>query len=461
MGTMLGSTTAAIMGALPTDWAQMTPEQKRQKRLDNFLNPPGMTFVSEKAKNDYKIRAQRLIDVYNVKEPDRVPVSLPVGNLPYNNFGITLHTAMYDYEKAVQACQKFNQEYSEELEHYASPWITPGKILDLLDYKLYSWPGHRLGVNVPSVQFMEAEYMKDDEYDALMLDPSDYWLRTYLPRVCGALEPFRMLRPTTDMVEIINLVQLMPLASPEMQTMLQKLMDIGKEYQKFMQVMSQSGPSAPSCGYPGGFGAFCKAPFDTLGDTLRGTQPILKDMYRRPEKLLEALDVVADFTIHSVLTAPNIGNIFMVSYPLHKGADGWMSQKQFDTFYWPSLKKVMDALIKEGLIQHMFAEGGYNTRLESVNEFPKGSVCWYFDKTDMFKAKKILGDKCALQGNVPSSLIVTGTPEDMKEYCRKLIEGCGQGGGYLLSAGAIPENPKMENLRAMMAAIREYGVYRK
>jgi hypothetical protein len=399
--------------------------------------------------------------VYNVKEPDRVPVSLPVGNLPYNNFGITLHTAMYDYEKAVQACQKFNQEYSEELEHYASPWITPGKILDLLDYKLYSWPGHRLGVNVPSVQFMEAEYMKDDEYDALMLDPSDYWLRTYLPRVCGALEPFRMLRPTTDMVEIINLVQLMPLASPEMQTMLQKLMDIGKEYQKFMQVMSQSGPSAPSCGYPGGFGAFCKAPFDTLGDTLRGTQPILKDMYRRPEKLLEALDVVADFTIHSVLTAPNIGNIFMVSYPLHKGADGWMSQKQFDTFYWPSLKKVMDALIKEGLIQHMFAEGGYNTRLESVNEFPKGSVCWYFDKTDMFKAKKILGDKCALQGNVPSSLIVTGTPEDMKEYCRKLIEGCGQGGGYLLSAGAIPENPKMENLRAMMAAIREYGVYRK
>jgi uroporphyrinogen-III decarboxylase len=138
-----------------------------------------------------------------------------------------------------------------------------------------------------------------------------------------------------------------------------------------------------------------------------------------------------------------------------------MSQKQFDTFYWPSLKKVMDAFIKEGLIQNMFAEGGFNTRLETINEFPKGSVCWYFDQTDMAKAKQVLGDKCAIQGNVPSSLIVTGDPADVKERCRKLIEECGKGGGYILSAGAVADNPKLDNLRAMMAAIREYGVYRK
>jgi hypothetical protein len=460
MGTILGSSVAGQMGAKPADWANLTPEQKRQRRLDNFVNAP-MPFVSEKAKQDYKIRAQRIVDVFNVKEPDRVPVNLPIGNLPYIQYGISLRTAMYDYELAVKACKKFNENFSEELEYHAGPWVTPGRILELLDYKLYSWPGHRLGYDVPSVQFMEAEYMKDDEYDTLMNDPSDYFLRTYLPRVCGTLEPLRMLSPATDMVEIVNLVQFMPLASPEMQAMLQKLMDIGKEYQRFGKAMAEAGPPAAAYGYPGAFGAFCKAPFDTLGDTLRGTQPILKDMYRRPDKLLEALDIVADFTINSVLKSPNIGSIFMVTYPLHKGADGWMSQKQFDTFYWPSLKKVMNALINEGLIQHMFAEGGYNTRLESINEFPKGTVSWYFDKTDMIKAKQILGNKCSIQGNVPSSLLVTGNPADVKECCRKLIEGVGKGGGYLLSAGATPEHPKLDNLRAMMAAIREYGVYRK
>jgi uroporphyrinogen-III decarboxylase len=270
-----------------------------------------------------------------------------------------------------------------------------------------------------------------------------------------------MFRPATDLVEIVNLGQMMPLASPDWQSLLQKLMDVGKEYQKLMKAMSDMGPSGASHGYPVAFGAFCKAPFDTLGDTLRGTQPILKDMYRRPDKLLEALDVVADFTISSLLGAPNAANIFMVTYPLHKGADGWMSQKQFETFYWPSLKKVMDAFIQEGLLQNMFAEGGYNTRLETVNEFPKGTVSWYFDKTDMLKAKKILGAKCAIQGNVPSSLVVTGTPEDVKEYCRKLIEDCGPGGGYILSAGAVAENPKLDNLRAMLASVKEYGVYKK
>jgi uroporphyrinogen-III decarboxylase len=228
-----------------------------------------------------------------------------------------------------------------------------------------------------------------------------------------------------------------------------------------MKAMAEAGPSGPANGYPVAFGAFCKAPFDTIGDTLRGTQPILKDMYRRPEKLLEALDVVADFTIKSVLTSPNVANIFMVTYPLHKGADGWMSQKQFDTFYWPSLKKVMDAFIREGLIQNMFAEGGYNSRLDSINEFPKGSVCWYFDRTDIFRAKQVLGSKCAIQGNVPSSLVITGTPAEMKEHCRKLIEGCGQGGGYILSAGAVADNPSQDNLRAMVEAVHEYGGYRK
>jgi|TARA_Y100000031_G_scaffold82104_1_gene90454 uroporphyrinogen-III decarboxylase len=72
------------------------------------------------------------------------------------------------------------------------------------------------------------------------------------------------------------------------------------------------------------------------------------------------------------------------------------------------MKKVMDALIDEGLIQRLFAEGGYNTRLESVNTFPKGSVLWHFDQTDMVRAKEILGDKCCIQGNVPSAMTITG-----------------------------------------------------
>jgi hypothetical protein len=458
---MVMSSFAGTQSTLPENWAQMTPAQKRQYRLDRYLNPEGVKFVSEAAKKAYKVRAQRIVDVYNVQEPDRVPFALPVGSLPLENAGINMHTAMYDYEKAIQAFIKFNEKYSAELEYFASPMTFPGKVLDLLDYKIYAWPGHGLPETAPGWQFIEGEYMKPEEYDDLIRDPSDFWLRTYLPRVFGVFEGFKFFQPLTGITENVHIPHFMPLATPKVQDSLQRMIDVGKEYQRLAKISAQFMGLGAANGFPVAPSAFGKAPFDTLGDTLRGTKGIIQDMFRRPDKLLKALDVIADLSINEVLKSPNFARLVMVHYPLHKGADGWMSDKQFDTFYWPSLKKMMDAFIKEGLIQSHFAEGSYDTRLERVNEFEKGTVTWYFDRTDMFRAKKILGDKCCIMGNVPSSLILTGSPKDVKEYCRKLIVECGKGGGYILSAGSVSAGAKIENLRAMLEAVREYGVYRK
>jgi len=146
-------------------------------------------------------------------------------------------------------------------------------------------------------------------------------------------------------------------------------------------------------------------------------------------------------------------------FPLHKGADGWMSEKQFLTFYWPQLKRVIEALVGEGIQVSLFAEGSYNTRLDLVNEFPRGAVHWMFDRTDMAKAKRALGADCSIQGNVPSSLLVMASPEEIKAESRRLIEICAPGGGYILGPGAIPESPKLENLKAMVDAARECGGY--
>jgi len=445
---------------LPGNWAQLTPEEKRRHRLNGYLNTEGKVFIDSEAEKAYKRRAQRMADVLNVEEPDVVPVILPVGNLPLSLHGLNAHTAMYDHEKAIQAYMKFNEQYSAELEHFAVPMLSSGRALDILDYKIYKWPGHGMPENASGWQYLEGEYMSDDEYDDLLRDPSDFWLRIYLPRVFGALEPVKTFQPFTNITENVHVGQLLlPLSSSPMQQMLQKMLDAGKEYRTLTELTAEYAGTGVTRGFPAMGSIFCKAPFDTLGDTLRGTKGIINDMFRHPDKLLEALDMIADLTISTALRSPNFESAVMAGYPLHKGADGWMSQEQFDTFYWPSLKKVMNALIQEGLIQRLFAEGGFNTRLESVNEFPKGTVMWHFDKSDMFKAKKILGEKCCIQGNVPSALTITGAQSEVKEYCRKLIEGCGKGGGFILSAGAVGDVGKLENIRAMLEAVREYGVY--
>ena len=151
MGTILGGSGNIRKGqGLPENWAEMAPEEKRTYRLNGLLNPPNANFINKEAEEAYKIRAQRLVNVFNIEEPDRVPVNLPVGNLPYTLYGITLRTAMYDYDQAVAACKQFNEKYSEELEHFAAPWITPARVMEILDYKLYSWPGHGTPMSTPS-----------------------------------------------------------------------------------------------------------------------------------------------------------------------------------------------------------------------------------------------------------------------------------------------------------------------
>jgi uroporphyrinogen-III decarboxylase len=62
-------------------------------------------------------------------------------------------------------------------------------------------------------------------------------------------------------------------------------------------------------------------------------------------------------------------------------------------------------------------------------------------------------------GNVPSSLLLTGTAKGVKAYSRHLIEKCGKGGGYILAPGVVGTGVKIENLRAIVEAAKEYGVY--
>jgi uroporphyrinogen-III decarboxylase len=143
--------------------------------------------------------------------------------------------------------------------------------------------------------------------------------------------------------------------------------------------------------------------------------------------------------------------------PLHKGADGFMSDEQFRTFYWPTLKKVIVGLVNEGLVPYLFAEGGYNSRLEVISELPKGTTVWWFDRTDMARAKKTVGKVACIAGNVPLGLLCTGTEDQVKDYCKSLIDTVERDGGFILSAGAGMDDARPENVRAMIDFSKTYG----
>ena len=229
---------------------------------------------------------------------------------------------------------------------------------------------------------------------------------------------------------------------------------------KWQQTISVVSREALEAGYAGFGGGMSGAPFDLLTDMLRGTTGIFLDMYRQPEKIKEAMDVLTPILIEEAVAAADHALSPIIMMPLHKGEKGFMSPGQFEEFYWPTLKQVLMGLINEGLVPMPFAEGRYGARLEVIRDLPKGSTIWIFEDIDMARAKKILGDSACIAGNVPASLLVTSTPEAVEEACRKLIEICAPGGGYILTAGAGMNKGNPDNLRAMQAAAEKYGRYK-
>jgi uroporphyrinogen-III decarboxylase len=441
-------------------WEEMTWQEKREERFKRWLNPPMVKFVSPEAEKLYKQRVTRLIKAIKLEEPDRVPVMLPTGNFPAYYYGSNFYEMMYDYEAMKKAWIKFMDDFGD-MDMYATHFITSGKIAEAVQSRVVKLPGLGLPQDASMNQICEGEYMMADEYDYIILDPSDYYTRVTLPRTAGLFESFKKLPPLRSLQGMQGSGWVMALADPDIRKTFQTLMDLADEQNKYTAAMRSIAVTAVSRGYPSfrGIGLMAGAPFDHFADLLRGTRGIVLDMFRQPKKLHEAMEHQLQLSLMSIKNAPmTVGPVCFIA--LHKGDDTFMSDKQFEEFYWPGLQKIMLAMIEEGLVPMPFAEGRYTRRLKQITDLPKSGTIWWFDQTDMAEAKKILGNIACIVGNVPTSVVKTAPAAQVKENCRQLIETCAPGGGYILAGGASIDKGKFENLKAMMEAAYEYGVYK-
>jgi uroporphyrinogen-III decarboxylase len=439
--------------------AELTKEQKREQRLQRWLSPPGIKFRDAKAEKLYKERVNRFIKAFLCTEPDRVPVLVPAGNFPLRYAGLTLKEAMYNDAVIRPTWKKFLADFYNDMDDFLGPaGINCGRAMEILDYKLFKWPGHGLDDNVEYQQYVETVMMQENEYGALLKDPSDFSFRVLTPRTVGALNVLKDFPPLNSLMGM-PLAFAYPFTRQEVRIAFQKLIEAGTELEKFQRTLMTVNRDAVEAGFPMGMGGFALAPFDMIADHLRGTQGSAIDMYRHPEIILEATDMILEQMIPRTIASVNAMGTYTVNFPLHKGDDTFMSNKQFEKFYWPSLKKLIDALINEGIMVSLFCEGRYNNRLEYIGDFPKGWVVWQFDQTDMAQAKRMIGKNCCIIGNVPASLVAFGDVKDVKESCRRLIEDCAPGGGYVLTGGTVVTEAKPENLRAFMEVAVKYGMY--
>lgn len=441
----------------PENFDKLTPDQKRKARLDAWLNHEAIEFTNPEAEKGYRERAQLFIDVFLMKKPARTPVAISTGFYPFLYAGYSCKDAMYDTDKLGKAMRKFHADFIPDAAASCGLYV-PGKLLELLDYKLYHWPGHGVPEDT-SYQCAEAEFMKADEYGAYLSDPSDYFIRTYLPRVMGALEPWKELPPFTNLLELPFIPWgMLPFGQPHIQETLKKLMKAGEISLEWAGKIAQIDKDiVTSLGLPKYQGGFSKAPFDVIGDTMRGTRATMLDTFRKRKEIREASERVIPFMTKMPYGAYSWGAAPTAFFPLHKGADSFMSPKDFKELYWPSFKQVMLNLINDGMIPFLFVEGSYNQRLDLITDpdIPAGSTIWYFDKTDMNEVKKHLKGWACFSGNFPSSLLKTGTVQQVKDHTLQLLDSLA-GEGYYMINGAVLDEANPDNLHAFVDTTKAY-----
>ena len=436
-------------------WKSLSAEEKLEARLAAWLSPPDVQFVSPEAESAYKERITNIIDAVQLKKaPARIPILPSFRGFGEAYCGYSHRDVMYDVDKAVEVMTRCTLEF--EIDAKAEAAVQQGSVYDILDDKTHVWPGHGLPPDADGLQYIEQEYMKADEYDAFLHDPSDYNTRIHLPRTWGAAGGLAKLSMAETSIGRFG--------DPEVQASLTALMNAGRAALAWQKKMDEGARRLTERGYPslyrGGGGG---PPFSRFGDSLRGTHGIMMDMFRQPEKLMEAMEQLVPQSIKRTVAAARLGTTPIVDFHLHKGFDSMMSDAQFRRFYWGPVHKIIIGIIEEGLLLHLRLEGAFNSRLETMAELlPKGKTIWWLShETDTKRAKDIAGEIACIAGNVPASLIYAANTHEIDEYCSKLVKVAGKGGGFMF---AMPQEglfrkTKVENVRAMIGAVKRYGAY--
>ncbi|NLE11164.1 MAG: uroporphyrinogen decarboxylase [Actinobacteria bacterium] len=437
-------------------WEGLSWRERRARRLRRWIGALGVEFEHDSNKEAYRERIQLFIDVLRLLKPDRVPVLPLMGFYPARYGCVSPKEAMHDYEKLAAAQIAFYEQFQPD---FQSQPVAPGTVFDRLGLEFVEWPGHGVSEHTPW-QYVEAEYMKADEYDALIKDPSDYFRGTFLPRIGSAFAPLARLESFANMMEASTLpFNILPFADPSILEAVQRLADAAQETLRYLKATGAANVHAAArLGIPPLVAGTAKAPYDVLADTLRGTRGIATDRFHQPDKIIEAAERLTPLMVDWAVDQAAGTDAPVVMFALHKGADGFMSDAEFRKFYWPTLKAVMRGLINQGLVPLMSAEGSYDSRLEAIvdEEIPAESVIWLFDQTDMAAAKRALGGYACVAGNVPTSLLAGGSAEDAEGYVTRLLEQCAGDGGFMLMSGSVVDDAKPETLQAMIETGRTW-----
>jgi hypothetical protein len=390
----------------------------------------------------YRERMKRYITAMRNEKPDMVPIRPFVAEFTAKYAGYTCQDVAHDYNKAFEAAIKCAGDFDWDAVVPNMVYVWTG-LTQAAGLRYYGIPG----IDIPATTGFnyieppeEEAFMKADEYDELIADPTGFLYEKWLPRV--STEVSGLGEPST-MRNNVALVK-------SGMAMLQYFCAFGPQVERLRT----------ECGTGSAIAGIFKAPFDIIADKMRGYLGLVSDMQTQPEKVLKACEALIPHLVNVGLTTADPNKQVPIGFWMHRGCVPFFNPKQFESHYWPTLKTCIEEFWKNGHQTLFYAEGKWKHHFETFRELPDISIVFHCDQDDIFEVHRALHDKFAISGGIPNMMLSWGTADEVRDFCIRVIKEVAKDGGYIMDAGAImQDDTNIENMKVMTDVCREHGVY--
>ncbi len=391
----------------------------------------------------YAQRMNRYVTAMRNEKPDMIPIRPFVAEFTGTYAGYDCQELAHDYTKAFDAACKCAADFDWDAVVANMVYVWTG-LTQGIDLRYYGVPGIDVPANM-GFQYLEPPeneaFMQADEYDQLIDDPTGFLYHVWLPRVAKGVG--RVGEPITEEHNMSFLKGGMAMM------------------QYFNSFPGQISRLRRESGTVSAIAGIFKAPLDIIADKMRGYLGLVDDLMMQPEKVLAACEALMPYLYHVARSTADPDKNVPIGYWMHRGCVPFVTPDQFNNIYWPTVKPIIEELWAEGHQTLFYAEGSWDYHLESFAELPEQSIVYHVDQGDIFKAHEVLGSKFCLSGGIPNFLLSFRPPSEVRDFCKKVIDGVAQDGGYIMDASAIIQNDAtVENMKAMTEFVRDYGGYK-
>ncbi len=383
----------------------------------------------------YQERVERVFKTLRLEQADRVPVLGTYGTWSAYYAGYTDSETNWDTDKCGKAMLKVAADIPMDIGHQV--FNRPGGVYQALGSKAFHYLSES---NIVQYSDQSANIMKEDEYREFSKDPFRFFVDKILPR------------------KYTELAQ----DSPARDLALTKgAMQFGMYGGKKGAIKAAL---AQQCEMPLLFDGIILHPLDWIADFFRGIKGVFMDIRRRPEELAEAVEaltpLVMRFGMGQVHMAPPGLTPKVLMLPLHLPT--MLNTRDFDKYFWPPFKKIMEFFAAHDIYVIPFYEGDWSRYYEHLQELPAKKTMGWFEYGDPKEIKQKLSDTLCLIGLFPTTLLQYGTKEECIAKAKELLDALAPGGGYIFGTDKeviSPKDAKAENIIAVNKFVMEYGIY--